>query len=73
MPGPISAADACASRQSRARNRWHPATPPSNHSASCSGGPRKSEYIRTVSAPNCSTIASGAMTLPFDFAILAPL
>ena len=30
-------------------------------------------YSRTVSAPYCSTIASGATTLPFDFDILAPL
>ena len=72
MPGSSSAADSSASRHSRARKSWQPLAPLSNHSASCSGGPRKSEYIRTVSAPKRSTSSSGEITLPFDLAILAP-
>src|SRR5262245_9841886 len=45
--------------------------PLSFHSASNSGGPTKSSYMRSESQPNSSTRSSGLTTLPFDFDIFS--
>jgi len=63
---------AAASAQTRLTNRACPSICSSLQSKSRSGGPAKSTYIRTVSAPYRSTMVAGATTFPQRFDIFRP-
>src|SRR6266705_6428441 len=55
------------------KNPCTPLMPLSFHSASSSGGPTNSSYIRSESQPKSRTRPSGLTTLPFDLDIFSAL